>query len=185
MNWFFDKTYAESSYVNRKAAQKNPYLKSIIVIVLFAILAIIMYYFKPHIDTSFLVTYNALVIAAVIFLLNFHFGELRDVSSWYIEGKPMTNHSFKPFHFWHGNATQPAAVKIVEVKAFFITLLLFSIIFLMVSSFIIIALIKALDILAFALTIISSASILTILIATFYVYIGSAKEYAHKHSSKG
>ena len=103
-----------------------------------------MYYFKPHIDTSFLVTYNALVIAAVIFLLNFHFGELRDVSSWYIEGKPMTNHGFKPFHFWHGNATQPAAVKIVEVKAFFITLLLISIIFLMISSFIIIALIKAL-----------------------------------------
>lgn len=154
------------------------------VIFLFAILAIIVY-FKPHIDTTFLVTYNALVIAAVIFLLNFHFGELRDVSSWYIEGKPTTNHSFKPFHFWHGNATQPAAVKIVEVKAFFITLLLISIIFLMVSSFIIIALIKALYILAFALTIISSACILIILIATFYVYIGSAKEYAHKHSSKG
>ncbi len=181
-NWFVGKTHAEQplSVDGKKALGRNLAAVAIVII-----LAFIIAIYHPHVNTTSLVTYNALVIAAVIFLLNFHFGELRDVSSWYIGGKPTANHSIELFSFWHENKSDmPAAVKVVEVKALFITVLLISIIFLMVSSFIVIASIKALDILAFVLSIISSVGILTILIGTFCAYLKSAKEYARKYAYK-
>jgi hypothetical protein len=182
LNWFLCKTYAESLSVNRKDVQKNHcrQIGEILALATIILVSIMVYLFKPHVSTTSLVTYNALVIAAAVFLLNFHFGELRDVSFWYIEGKSTANHSIEPFSFLHKNKTQPAAVKIIEVKASFIAVLLVSIIFLMVSSFIVIASIKVLNSLALALSIISSVGILAILIGTFYVYLKAAKEYGGK-----
>ena len=171
------------SFMKSKSIDKEKVIKKgrlvIIPIIIALVILILIYILHVYIDIkiNLLVTYNALVIAAAVFLLNYHIGELRDVTTSYRNKNARKDKAFK---FWTENKTQDAGVRIVEVKTFFICLILLGIIFLMLSSLIIIASLN-LNLFALWLSSVSSIGIVAVLTITFYIYLKSAVNFAKKN----
>ena len=173
------KSYMKSK-VEEKVIKKGR--RAILFMVAAVIILIVLLYFKISINirTNLLVSYNALVIAAAVFLLNYHMGELRDVTTSY-RNKNTKNQ--EKFLFWTKNKTQDAGIRIVEVKAFFIGVILLAMIFLMISSFIIIASINQ-NLVALWLSSVSSIGIVAVLTITFYIYLKTAVDFAKENPYK-
>lgn len=174
------------SFMKSESAGKKKVIKRgklvIISVVISLIVLIIIYisHININIRTNLLVTYNALVIAAAVFLLDYHIGELRDVTTSYRKKNERGSGEFK---FWTENEAQDAGVRIVEVKAFFISIILLAIIFLMVSSLILITSLD-LNLLALWLSSISSIGIVSVLMITFYIYLKAAVDFAKENPCK-
>ena len=178
-SFLLGKSYMKSK-VEEKAIKKGRWAIPLMVVAV--IILIVLLYFKIsfNIKTNLLVSYNALVIAAAVFLLNYHMGELRDVTTSY-RNKNTKNQ--EKFLFWTKNKTQDAGIRIVEVKAFFIGVILLAIIFLMISSFIIIASINQ-NLVALWLSSVSSIGIVAVLTVTFYIYLKAAVNFAKENPYK-
>jgi uncharacterized Tic20 family protein len=154
------------------------------VIVVFVSTIIIDLSLTSHIKFHDLIIYNALIIAAAIFLLTYHLEELRDVTTFIAEGRFIGGRN-KPFHFWKENKTQGAGVAAVQNRAFVISTTLIAIIFFILSSFIIIASVDSFYlIIAFDLSIIGSLVIMANLFYTFYLYLKTLVTYADTHPYK-
>jgi hypothetical protein len=167
--------------------EKTRYAKNGRIIIAFTIVSIVVVILilgllssTLHINIAALVTYNALVIAAAVFLLTYHLTELRDTTGFYKRNKDRSNVK-GAFDFWITNESQDAAVRIVEVKAFYMSIMLVAVVFLMVSSFIAIASLESLSFVALGLSIISSIGIVAILILTLHIYLEAAVKFASDH----
>ena len=178
-SFLLGKSYMRSK-VEEKVIKEGRW--AILFMVVAVIILIVLLYFKIpfNINTNLLVSYNALVIAAAVFLLNYHMGELRDVTTSY---RNKNTENQKKFLFWTKNKTQDAGIRIVEVKAFFIGVILLAIIFLMISSFIIIASINQ-NLVALWLSSVSSIGIVAVLTVTFYIYLKAAVNFAKENPYK-
>lgn len=167
--------------MDKKKVIKKGKLVALSIIIALLIL-IILYILHVHINIkiNLLVTYNALVIAAAVFLLNYHIDELRDVTTSYRKKNVKKSEAFR---FWAKNKTQDAGVRIVEVKTFFIGVILLAIIFLMISSLIIIASFD-LNLFALWLSCVSSIGIVAVLTITFYIYLKAAVNFAKENPYK-
>ena len=178
-SFLLGKSYMKSK-VEEKVIKKGRL--AILLMVAAVIILIVLLYFKIFINirTNLLVSYNALVIAAAVFLLNYHMGELRDVTTSY---RNKNTENQEKFLFWTKNKTQDAGIRIVEVKAFFIGVILLAIIFLIASSFIIIASFNQ-NLVALWLSFVSSFGIVTVLTVTFYIYLKTAVDFAKENPYK-
>ena len=178
-SFLLGKSYMKSK-VEEKVIKKGRW--AILFMVAAVIILIVLLYFKISINirTNLLVSYNALVIAAAVFLLNYHMGELRDVTTSY---RNKNTENQEKFLFWTKNKTQDAGIRIVEVKAFFIGVILLAIIFLITSSFIIIASFNQ-NLVALWLSFVSSFGIVTVLTVTFYIYLKTAVDFAKENPYK-
>lgn len=165
---------------DEKVIKRGKLVVPTIIAISLLILILIYIFHIQNIKTNLLITYNALVIAATVFLLNYHIAELRDVTTSY--RNPDTKTSEK-FEFWTKNRAQDAGIRIVEVKTFFISIILLAIVFLMLSSLIIIASLN-LNVFALWLSSVSSIGIVAVLTITFYIYIKSAINFAKENPYK-
>lgn len=126
---------------------------------------ILLLHLPKTFSKSDLINYNSMFIVAIVFLLTYHLGELRDVTAWSINGKDSNG---KKFYYDKENKNQPSGKDIAEVKIFYIGSVIFVLLLFVLSSLLVIIGICAPIALIFSL--IASLIIIFLLIFTLRTY---------------
>ncbi len=137
-----------------------------ILIVATLLLLHLLLHFPKTFSTSDLITYNSMFIVAAVFLLTYHLGELRDITTWIRDGK---DSSGKPFYYDKKNTNQPSGKDIAEVKIFYVGSVILAIFLFALSSLLII--LEVCAPFALILSFIASLIIAFLLIFTLLTYI--------------